>query len=90
MLTRKSEPLPHSWAIEHWPAHVHPGTPTRARYLVRAHRDELVAAGAIARVGREIVILGERYSKWLERSTSNVPGYEIAANRDRSQAVAHA
>jgi hypothetical protein len=47
-----------------------------------------MVAGAIARVGRELVILGERYSKWLEKSTSNVPGYEIAANRDTSHAAA--
>ena len=82
MSAQKARSLPHSWAIENWPEHVHPGTPARARYLVRAHRNELMSAGAIARVGREIVILGERYSKWLEKNTSNVPGYEVAANRN--------
>lgn len=80
-MSRVADTIPHSWSIEHWPEHVHPGTPTRARYLVRANRDSLLAAGAISRVGREIVILGGRYSRWLEKNTANVPGYEIAANR---------
>jgi hypothetical protein len=76
-----AEPTPHSWDLESWPKHVYPGTTGRARYIVRAHRDELLAAGAISRVGREIVVLGSRYARWLEGQSTRVPGYEIAANR---------
>lgn len=76
-----SEPAPHSWDIEHWPQSVYPHTSGRARYLVRAHRDALLTAGALSRVGREIIIIGSRYSRWLELGAANVPGYEIAANR---------
>jgi hypothetical protein len=78
---RTKSPIPHSWSIANWPADVHPGTRAGGRYLVRAHRDELFSAGALARVGRELVVLGDRYGKWLQKQTANVPGYEIAANR---------
>lgn len=37
--------------------------------------------GALVRVGRELVVLGGRYSRWLERQATNVPGFEIAPNR---------
>jgi hypothetical protein len=73
--------MPHSWSIERWPAHVHPGTATRARYLVRAHRDELLSVGALARVGRELVILGEPYSAWLGKNTGRVPDYRAASSK---------
>jgi hypothetical protein len=76
-----AQPAPHSWDLEHWPPGVYPHTEGRARYVVRAHRDELLAAGAISRVGRELVVLGSRYARWLEGQSTRVPGYEIAANR---------
>lgn len=72
---------PHSWDIEHWPADVWPHSEGRARYVIRANKDELIAAGCLSRVGREIVVLGAKYTKWLEKQSANVPGYEIAANR---------
>lgn len=66
---------PHSWDLQHWPEAVYPHNKSRARWLVRAHRAELLAAGAIARVGRELVFFGERYTRWLQSQTVNVPGY---------------
>lgn len=72
---------PHSWDLEHWPPGIYPHTETRARYIIRAHRDELLAAGALSRVGRELVVVGARYAAWLERRASNVADYEIAPNR---------
>lgn len=75
-----------SWSIQTWPASVWPNDPVRARYLVRAQRDELMRAGALARVGRELVILGDRYGRWLQRQAANVPGYECPANRGRQTA----
>jgi len=77
----RPQSTPHSWAIESWPAEVHPNRPNRARYLIRTHRDELMAAGALVRVGRELVVLGARYTKWLELQASRVPDYDVAANR---------
>ena len=77
--------LPHSWPITSWPAHIYPNDPTKARYLVRANRDDLLQHGAIARVGRQLVIIGARYDKWLQKRAAYVPGYECPANqRERS------
>ncbi|MDA8348304.1 MAG: hypothetical protein M0038_05805 [Pseudomonadota bacterium] len=58
---------PHSWDLEHWPHEVYPHTESRARWLLRSHREELLVAGA-------------RYSNWLQRQASNVPGYQSNAN----------
>lgn len=74
-------PIPHSWSIGTWPTDVYPHDPERARYLVRANRNDLVAAGVLARVGREIVVLGQRYARWLERQSGAVPGFQCPANR---------
>jgi len=57
---------PHSWDMEHWPSHVWPHDKSRAWYIVRALRNELIAAGAMCRVGRELVFLGAAYAGWLE------------------------
>lgn len=79
--------IPHSWDLEHWPDSVYPHGESRGRYLVRIYRDELIAGGVLTRVGRELVVLGARYSRWLERKTVDVPGFEIAANRGKRGGV---
>ena len=76
---------PHSWDLEHWPPHVYPHGESRARYLIRAYRDELMAAGALVRVGRELVVIGDRFTRWLQMQAANVPGYESNANAERPQ-----
>jgi hypothetical protein len=85
-----AEKMPHSWTIDGWPSNVYPCTPSRARYIVRAHRDELIAARALSRVGRDLVVLGEGYGRWLAKRTAKVEGFDIAPNAARraSQAVA--
>lgn len=80
-------PIPHSWSVDTWPENVYPHTPKRARYLVRAHRDALMAIGALARVGREIVIIGDKYHRYLERQASAVVGFECPANAKKNQAA---
>jgi hypothetical protein len=70
---------PHSWSIETWPAHVYPGTTDRARYFIRVHKNALFAAGALTRPGREIVIIGAPYCRWLEKQVVNVPDYNTGA-----------
>jgi hypothetical protein len=52
--------------------------------MIRAHRGALMSAGVLTRVGREIIVLGARYTKWLETQSANVTRFEIAANRARS------
>jgi hypothetical protein len=78
---------PHSWALSEWTEQapdVYPNSTPRARYLFRSNNDSLVAAGAVVRVGRELVVLGDRYARWLERRAAHVPGYAIAANRPQA------
>jgi hypothetical protein len=76
--------IPHSWSLSTWPATVWPHTVNKGRYQVRHNMDELLKAGALARVGRELIVLGERYARWLEKKTSNVPGYQIPPNSARA------
>lgn len=80
--------VPHSWDMENWPDFVYPGSPSRARYVVRTYRDELIREGVMARVGRELVFFGARYIRWLEKRASDVPGYVPAPNREQPREVA--
>jgi hypothetical protein len=73
--------VPHSWPVSNWPPTVYPNDARKAHYLVREHASELLHAGALVRIGRERVIIGEPYAKWLARKATRVPGYEIACNR---------
>jgi hypothetical protein len=72
--------LPHSWGINSWPETVWPHEPKRARYVVRANLNALLQVGAISRVGRELVLIGDRYSRWLDKNASRVPDYRCNAN----------
>ncbi len=81
-----ADSAPHSWDLEHWPQNVYPHSESRARWLLRSHRDELLAAGALTRVGRELVVLGARYTRWLEGRAVEVPGFACAANKGRGRA----
>jgi hypothetical protein len=79
--------VPHSWGVTAWPEAVWPHRVGKARYVVRVHRDELLQQGALARVGRELVVIGARYERWLQKQASNVPAYETnvaKAQRARS------
>ncbi len=77
--------LPHSFLIKDWDRYpdIAPGSKARGRKLVAFHRDELVAAGALVRLGRELVIIGGPYSSWLQRRSNRVAGFEIAPNAER-------
>ncbi len=55
---------------------------------MRARRTDLMRHGALARVGRELVVIGDRYTRFIEQSTAKVPGWEIAPNRNGEQATA--
>jgi len=83
-----SAAAPHSWSIADWPPSVYPNDSKRGRYLVREHKTDLLASGALSRVGRELVVLGPRYCRWLERQSSRVPDFECAANAARVDQVA--
>lgn len=85
-----ASPAPHSWDIEHWPASVYPHTPSKGRYLVRSNRDSLVQAGALTRVGRDLVIIGAQFSRWLSDQAGRVAKFQIAPNISRDIATRRA
>jgi hypothetical protein len=87
MSSPKVSLVPHSWPITLWPAEVYPNDPKKGRYIVRAHKKELVAAGALTRIGRDLVVFGAGYSKWLALQAGKVAGFEVAANRERGKAA---
>jgi hypothetical protein len=74
-------PMPHSWRLSDWPLEVTPNRITAAKHMVRSHRAELIACGALIRIGRDLTIIGEGYAMFLARKAQRVEGYEIAANR---------
>jgi len=80
--------IPHSWSLKDWAQDIYPNDSSKATYLVRAHRDELTAAGALVRVGRELVIIGAPYVRWLQKKGAAVHGYECPANKDKDRAAA--
>ncbi len=82
MSTPKAEPLPHSWLVAEWPTNVVPNRQGAAKNLVRTHRQELIACGALVRIGRNLTILGEGYAQFLARKAKRVEGYVIAPNRE--------
>jgi hypothetical protein len=79
-LSSAAQPAPHSWDLENWPAHVWPHSAQRARYLIRIWKRELIAARALCRVGRQFVLLGVGYSRWLQSHGTRAARYDIAPN----------
>jgi hypothetical protein len=73
--------VPHSWSVANWPPSVYPNDPSRGNYLLRVHRKELLRIGARVRIGRDRVVIGAPYAKWMQKQAARVPGYEIACNR---------
>jgi hypothetical protein len=78
--------LPHSWSVETWPSTVYPHDADKARYLIRSNRDSLTTAGALVRVGRNLVVMGASYSSWLQRQGARVANFDIAPNVARKAA----
>ena len=87
-MASKVSVVPHSWAIDEWPPAVYPHRPSRGKYIVRAFRSQLIAAGALTRVGRDLVVLGTGYSAWLSKQADKVDGFAIAPNRAVSDEAA--
>lgn len=83
MAAQKISPIPHSWALTEWPEHVYPHDASKARYILRANRDSLVAIGALTRIGRDLVVFGAGYNQWLHLQAGKVAGFDIAPNRER-------
>jgi hypothetical protein len=67
--------VPHSWPASKWPANVFPNDPGDARNLIRFFRNELVAAKALTRIGRRLVIMGDKYDAWLRSQAAEVESF---------------
>lgn len=82
-LRDKAEPIPAAlafWGYSDWPALVYPHREGAARHLAQVHRDSLLRAGVLSRVGREVVWNGLRYAKWIERQAWHeieMPGADV-------------
>jgi hypothetical protein len=81
------QPVPFGWLVSKWTEiapGVPPGSTSAGKHLVRVRRDELVACGALVRVGRELTVLGSPYIRWLQSEAHRkaVKNFEIAANRE--------
>jgi hypothetical protein len=87
-MTQKVSTIPHSWALTEWPRDIYPHNTVKGRYIVRAHRDELVAAGALTRIGRDLVVFGAGYNAWLRKQADKVAGFDIAPNRGKAAEAA--
>jgi hypothetical protein len=74
------------WNIPNWPEEVYPHDPDSARHLVQSNRDKLVEAGALIRYGRELVVIGVPYVRWLATHTKGVADIEMACNAPRIKA----
>jgi hypothetical protein len=82
--TAPTVPVPHSWDLKSWKstaAHVWPHDEIAARRILRAHRAELQAAGALTRIGRNLVFLGNGYMKWLASQAAQVTEFDVPMNR---------
>jgi hypothetical protein len=78
----------HSWTFRTWPDGVYPNDGDRAKHMCRVHRDELVKAQALIRVGHELVILEGGYTAWLRtKGGGRVLDYTIAPNQPEHAAA---
>jgi hypothetical protein len=73
--------IPHSWTFATWPKDVYPNDGKRGRHVCRANKTALIAEGALSRVGRELVVLGAGYNRWLGKQAGKVLDFDVPANR---------
>ncbi len=82
-----------SWGITTWPEKVWPHTPSRARNMIAKYKASLLEANAISRIGRELVIDGQRYRKWIDSHQNKVNDFDTKgaeAMRERWKKIAAA
>lgn len=68
--------VPHSWGLSNWPECVWPNDSDKAQWVIRSNKCELIAAGAISRIGKAIVIIGQPYVRLVERRVTRVADYQ--------------
>jgi hypothetical protein len=88
MRKQSVESIPANWEIDRWPKDLFPHDAKRAKSFVRRHRQELIACGALTRVGRFLVIVGAGYATFIAKGMDRVEGYDTPANRKRESVAA--
>jgi hypothetical protein len=78
--------VPHSWRLVDWPKDIYPGSYVRGRRICRAYRSELVSEGALTRIGRELVVMGAGWSRWMAKQAGKVLEFDVGANRPENAA----
>ena len=73
-----------TWDVPGWPADTWPNDPHMARRILRIYRKELMSCGALARVGRGLIVFGDAYHRWLRSKASKVEGYTLPVNDGRA------
>jgi hypothetical protein len=68
--------IPHSWCVKNWPPGVYPGNSSRARNVLRSYRNDLVAEGALTRLGRDLIVIGNGYARFLTKRAARVLEFE--------------
>jgi len=81
-----AQPAPHSWPVTKWPAHVWPGDAVRGKRFCRTYVDQLVAAGALVRMGRDLVVMGAPFTDYMRSQAAAVKDFEVPANRPKHAA----
>lgn len=74
-------PAPHSWGFSNWPWWVWPGDGVKGKRFVRTYEDALFKVGALTRGGRELIVNGEGFTKFLHSQRHRVQNFEVPCNR---------
>jgi hypothetical protein len=72
--------VPHSWGFSTWPAHVWPNDGVRGKRFCRTFEDQLFKSGALTRGGRELIVIGAGFTKFLHSQRHRVQDFECPAN----------
>jgi hypothetical protein len=81
-----AQPMPNSWLLKEWPQGVAPGSTKKARYILRRYKKELIANGAVARIGRDVTFLGQGYAAFLATLIPKFESFECNARRKSTAA----
>lgn len=80
------EKVPHDWTIKTWPPGVFPYDGKKAKRWIRTNQKALVKAGAITRIGRDIVIIAAGWFRWYAANAKRVADYEVLPNLPQHRA----
>ena len=80
-LERATQAAPHTWDVGEWPEHVWPHEATRARWIVRAYRNDLLYHRALTRIGKRLVVIGEGWMRFLAAESAHVE--DFASNNSK-------